>query len=105
MKILHGSLTETRFAFPDADSNEPMKILSSKTYEENAVAYMADELGTHRIRNEGSDFAVSLHLYTPPNVAKKGCNIFDEKTGKSSHVDGCGLYSAYGKRLVSKEQL
>lgn len=38
-----------------------MEIVSEKTYHENAVNYMADELGLHRVSNRGSDFAVSLH--------------------------------------------
>lgn len=101
MKILRGSLTETRYEFPEEGSkdSEEMKVISKKRYEENQVAYMADELGLHRIANEGSDFAVSLHLYTPPNVAREGCNIFDEKTGRSSHVPGCHYFSAYGRLL------
>lgn len=62
MKILHGSLTETRFEFPEGESEQDqMKVISKKRHEENKVAYMADELGLHRITNEGSDFAVSLH--------------------------------------------
>jgi len=100
MKILHGNLTETRYTFPEDDDKEgPMKVISEKTYKENGVTYMADELGLHRVSNGGSDFAVSLHLYTPPNVAQEGCHIFDEKTGKSSHVRGCHYYSAYGRLL------
>ncbi|EXV04990.1 cysteine dioxygenase type I [Metarhizium robertsii] len=93
MKILHGSLTETRYAFPEDDDEEgPMRVISEKTYKENGVTYMADELGLHRVSNRGSDFAVSLH-------SKEGCHIFDEKTGKSSHVPGCHYYSAYGRLL------
>jgi hypothetical protein len=63
MKILRGTLTETRYEFPEEGSEEQkeMKVISKKRYEENQVAYMADELGLHRITNEGSDFAVSLH--------------------------------------------
>jgi hypothetical protein len=62
MKILRGSLTETRFEFPQEGADQDqMKVISNKRYEENKVAYMADELGLHRIVNEGSDFAVSLH--------------------------------------------
>lgn len=38
-------------------------------------------------------------VYTPPNVAKGGCHIFDAGTGKSSHVRQCGYYSEYGRRL------
>ncbi|KYK59463.1 cysteine dioxygenase [Drechmeria coniospora] len=100
MKILHGSLTETRYAFPEeGGAAGPMTVISEKTYNENGVTYMADELGLHRVSNRGSNFAVSLHLYTPPNVAKGGCHIFDEKTGKSSHVPSCNYYSAYGRLL------
>ncbi|PHH73105.1 hypothetical protein CDD80_4035 [Ophiocordyceps camponoti-rufipedis] len=99
MKVLHGSLTETRYAFPDAGVEKAMDVISEKTYKTNGVTYMADELGLHRVSNRGSDFAVSLHLYTPPNVAKQGCHIFDERTGRRSHVPGCHYYSAYGRVL------
>jgi len=62
MKILKGTLTETRYDFPDEDDMEkPMQVKSEQAYTENEVAYMADDLGVHRIRNLGSDFAVSLH--------------------------------------------
>ncbi|KAI1817847.1 cysteine dioxygenase type I [Poronia punctata] len=99
MKILHGNLTETRYDFPDGDVEKPMQIKSERVYEENAVAYMADELGLHRMCNSGSDYAVSLHLYTPPNVARQGCNIFNPKTGKKTHIAKCGNYSEYGQRV------
>ncbi|KAK3339188.1 RmlC-like cupin domain-containing protein [Neurospora tetraspora] len=108
MKILQGNLTETRYAFPDPTSSssspssepEPMQVISEEVYRENEVAYMADELGVHRMWNQDPDnFAVSLHLYTPPNVARGGCHIFNPETSKKSHVPKCGYYSAYGKRL------
>jgi cysteine dioxygenase len=60
---------------------------------------MSDQLGLHRISNPSPDqIAVSLHLYTPPNAAREGCNIFCEKTGKSSHVTQSNFYSIYGHR-------
>ncbi|KAJ8127090.1 hypothetical protein O1611_g6550 [Lasiodiplodia mahajangana] len=99
MKILHGNLTETRYDFPDGDKEKPMEIKSERVHKENAVAYMADELGLHRMSNHGSDYAVSLHLYTPPNVARSGCNIFNPQTGKKTHIAKCGNYSAYGQRV------
>ncbi len=99
MKILKGNLTETRYAFPEGDEDKPMRVISERVHREDAVAYMADELGVHRVWNQGSDFAVSVHLYTPPNVAKGGCHIFNVNTGKKSHVTKCGYYSAYGKKL------
>ncbi|KAL7820904.1 RmlC-like cupin domain-containing protein [Trichoderma gracile] len=100
MKILRGELTETRYVFPERDEPEgPMTVLAEKKYQENQVTYMSDELGLHRVSNRGSDFAVSLHLYTPPNVAREGCHIFDERTGRRSHVPGCSYFSAYGRLL------
>jgi len=78
MKILRGDLTETRYEFPkggggggDDDDDEqpaPMRVISEKTYTQDSVAYMADELGVHRIWNKGSDFAVSLHRRSPPEA-------------------------------------
>lgn len=66
MKILRGNLTETRFNFPQPGKARPMEVISKKTYKENSVAYMADDLGLHRVANEGSDFAVSLHCTLQP---------------------------------------
>ena len=55
-------MTETRYAFPQEDQPEgQMMVTSERTHDENAVAYMADELGLHRVSNQGEDFAVSLH--------------------------------------------
>ncbi|KAI0478112.1 RmlC-like cupin domain-containing protein [Xylaria cf. heliscus] len=99
MRILHGDLTETRYDFPDGDKEKTMEIKSERVHQAGAVAYMADELGLHRVSNRGSDYAVSLHLYTPPNVARQGCNIFNPQTGKKTHVPKCGNYSVYGRRV------
>ncbi|KAH8167867.1 hypothetical protein CIB48_g380 [Xylaria polymorpha] len=99
MRILHGDLTETRYDFPDGDKEKLMEMKSERVHKEGTVAYMADELGLHRVSNHGSNFAVSLHLYTPPNVARQGCNIFNPQTGKKTHVPKCGNYSAYGQRV------
>ncbi|KAK7738749.1 hypothetical protein SLS63_002086 [Diaporthe eres] len=99
MKILRGSLTETRYEFPDSDRAQPMRVLSERTSKENDVAYMADELGLHKVENRGEDYAISLHLYTPPNVARSGCNTFNPITGKKSHVPKCGYYSKYKQRV------
>lgn len=72
MKILRGNLTETRYEFPDSKGgDEPMRVISERTHAENAVAYMADELGVHRVSNQGSDFAVSLHRGCPSMEKRK----------------------------------
>ena len=47
----------------------------------NAVAYMSDELGLHRVENTSqSDGAVSLHLYSPPF---QSCQVKHSATGCS----------------------
>jgi predicted metal-dependent enzyme (double-stranded beta helix superfamily) len=66
MKILRGDLTETRYDFPLEGDNKPMRVMSERVHKENAVAYMSDDLGVHRITNNGSDFAVSLHRKCVP---------------------------------------
>jgi hypothetical protein len=70
MKILRGTLTETRYEFPDSDQAQPLRVLSQQTTRENDVAYMADELGLHKVENKGDDYAVSLHcrLYRGPGI-------------------------------------
>ena len=61
MKILRGNLTETRYEFPNSDQAQPMQMISKRTYKENEVAYMADELGLHKMQNNDGDYAISLH--------------------------------------------
>lgn len=53
----------------------------------NKVTYMADSLGLHEIGNPSqTEYAVSLHLYTPPNAALRGCKLFDAENGEARHV-------------------
>jgi cysteine dioxygenase len=66
MKILKGSLTETRYAWPTVDLNNsedrPLQTISEKTYQADQVTYMSDKLGLHRISNpDNENYAVSLH--------------------------------------------
>ncbi|KAL8656642.1 MAG: hypothetical protein Q9226_002598 [Calogaya cf. arnoldii] len=98
MKILKGTLTETRYEWPQS-LGEPMKTTSQTNLERDQVVYMADNLGLHKISNPDSvEYAVSLHLYTPPNAAIEGCNVFDPETGVSTHVDSYSYYSEFGIR-------
>ncbi|MCJ1451701.1 Cysteine dioxygenase, partial [Mycoblastus sanguinarius] len=56
--------------------------------------------GLHKISNaDPAEFAVSLHLYAPPNAAKHGCQVFDEKTGKAARVVQYSFFSEYGVKI------
>ncbi|KAF1938574.1 cysteine dioxygenase type I [Clathrospora elynae] len=100
MKILRGSLLETRFKEPTTKEKRPMEKIGETTYSENQVTYMADSLGVHRISNpHPTEYAVSLHLYTPPNAAKYGCNTFNEETSTSTRANQCSFYSEYGVKV------
>ena len=106
MKILKGSLRETLYAVPPCETgtmsspgtSTPPQIVYEKTYLENQVTYISDKIGLHKISNPSNDeVAVSLHLYTPPHAANFGFNLFDEKTGKQTHIKQAGFFSDRGK--------
>ncbi|APA08223.1 hypothetical protein sscle_03g029930 [Sclerotinia sclerotiorum 1980 UF-70] len=112
MKVLSGTLTETRYTFPSTSIRQsslssdtqpipaPPTIIKTTTYTTNQVTYMSDNLGLHKISNPSPhSVAVSLHLYTPPNAAREGCNIFDERTGRKSHITQSNFYSMFGRRV------
>lgn len=66
MKILKGSLVETRYDWPTVSlsnkEDRPLDVISEKTYQQNQTTYMSDKLGLHRIKNPNPDeYAVSLH--------------------------------------------
>lgn len=106
MKILKGKLVETRYDWPEevdqakshyCPSSPTMKACKRTELLTGKVAYMADNLGLHRMSNpDPNNVAISLHLYTPPYAAKFGCHTFDEKTGKKVHVPMSSLYSDKG---------
>lgn len=67
---------------------------------------MADSLGVHKISNpHPTEVAVSLHLYTPPNAAREGCHVWDERTGGRRHVKQNNYYSVLGVRGGRVEDL
>ncbi|KAJ5616035.1 hypothetical protein N7537_001149 [Penicillium hordei] len=105
MKVLKGKLQEDLYSWPDQEQIEngqisPPQLTKQTTYGENKVTYMSDKLGLHRISNPDQDnFAVSLHLYTPPNAAIYGFGIYDERTGKARHIKQTNYYSFRGHRL------
>lgn len=38
-------------------------------------------------------------VYTPPNAAKYGCNIFIERAGEKFHVEQNNFYSEFGHKV------
>ncbi|KUM55343.1 hypothetical protein ACN42_g11970 [Penicillium freii] len=103
--VLKGTLQEDLYSWPDQKQIEngqisPPQLTKQTTYGENQVTYMSDKLGLHRISNPDQDnFAISLHLYTPPNAAIHGFGIYDERTGKVRHIKQTNYYSFRGHRL------
>lgn len=60
MKVLKGTLRETRYSHPEEKAGP--QVIQSKEYTEGQVTYMSDELGLHRIGNVSkTEDAVSLH--------------------------------------------
>ncbi|KAN0089039.1 RmlC-like cupin domain containing protein [Hyaloscypha variabilis] len=98
LQVLKGSLLERRFAIP-SPSDEGKRKLTKTSHLEfgmNKVTYMADSLGLHEIGNPSqTEYAVSLHLYTPPNAAVRGCHVFEEGSGERRHVVQ-GRYDSVG---------
>ncbi|CAG2107755.1 unnamed protein product [Medioppia subpectinata] len=111
MKMLTGSLHEIRFEWPEKkssadglnnnkeDKTEEMKVLDENVMKTNAVAYINDEIGLHRVENRSHTYpAVSLHLYIPPYSK---CQTFDERTGHRNEAK-VTFYSKYGSRTPFK---
>lgn len=74
MKVLRGSLVETRYTSPneqaenDEKTSQPLQIIKESMYSKDQVAYMSDDLGLHRISNPSNDeVAVSLHCKSLPS--------------------------------------
>ncbi|KAI9046798.1 hypothetical protein LZ554_008880 [Drepanopeziza brunnea f. sp. 'monogermtubi'] len=103
MKILQGRLRETRYEMPEGKESVEggLREVQRMDFAAGKVAYISDRLGLHEICNPSeTEYAVSLHLYTPPNVAMYGCHVFDTATGKSTYVPPGGYDSVRG--VVSK---
>lgn len=75
----------------------PLEAKQENVYQRDEVTYISDEIGLHKIANTSEiEIAVSLHLYTPPHAANFGFNLFDEETGKCTHIKQAGFYSDRG---------
>ncbi|EEQ39239.1 hypothetical protein CLUG_03367 [Clavispora lusitaniae ATCC 42720] len=102
MKVLKGQLTESLYDVPDheGDAMTPRQV---SVLHRDEVGYISDKIGLHRISNESpSEFAVSLHLYTPPYAALYGCSMYETATSKKHHVNMSRYYSWQGTVLNQK---
>lgn len=97
MKILKGSLKETRYSWPTIELNNgelrPLQVDKETLYAENEVTYMSDKLGLHKISNpDPDDFAVSLHCTCiTSRFENEGMLTYD-----SVHTSECvGLWLPY----------
>ncbi|WP_170110408.1 cysteine dioxygenase [Flavilitoribacter nigricans] len=59
-KVLKGSVQEKRYT-PDERQHE----LATSRFEEQAMAYIDDEMAYHAVGNPYDEPAISLHVYTP----------------------------------------
>lgn len=104
MKILKGELTELLYDVPEHEGH-PMVPRQVSTLKRNEVGYILDDIGLHKISNETSDFAVSLHLYTPPYASLYGCSMYELGTARKHHVDMSRYYSWQGQLVNAKGAL
>uniref|UniRef100_A0A7E4UQR0 Cysteine dioxygenase n=1 Tax=Panagrellus redivivus TaxID=6233 RepID=A0A7E4UQR0_PANRE len=97
VKILDGSLCETRFAWPETEGKDaPLQKLGETLCNTDDVTYMSDEIGLHRMENPShSDGCVSLHIYIP---AYDNCQVFDERTGRHTKAV-VTFYTKFGRKV------
>eukprot|EP00127_Corallochytrium_limacisporum_P002998 Clim_evm45s144 gene=Clim_evmTU45s144 len=99
MKLLEGELIEELYEMPeDHDGrDESLTLRSRTTLEKNAVAYIDDKIGLHRMVNAShTRRAASLHLYCPPYDK---CKAFDVNTGHAKRCGNIVFYSQMGEKI------
>lgn len=75
MKILKGTLKETKYNFPISSCTAP-QVIQETLYEKDQVTYMADTLGVHKISNpDPENFAVSLHCKYASCLGERGADF------------------------------
>lgn len=100
LKVLKGRLLESLYDFPESEGHEMVPRQVSEM-NRNDVGYMSDTIGLHKISNASTEeYAVSLHLYTPPYASLYGCSMYELKTSVKHHVDMSRYFSWQGT-LVS----
>lgn len=102
MKVMKGQLTESLYDVPTSEGHEMVPRQETILYRDE-VGYISDEIGLHKISNASlEDFAVSLHLYTPPYASLYGCSMYESGTLRKHHVNMSKYYSWQGNVLNQK---
>jgi len=74
VKFIKGCFHETIYKVSE---NERIELINQVEPQEGQTTYMIDFFGFHRLKNNGRDRGMSLHLYAKPvNV----CQVYDEET-------------------------
>lgn len=71
VKVIKGCITET--IYHEEPENKEKRCLK-----EGDVGFISDDIGIHKMENEGNDWAISVHMYTPPFEV---CKTFDFSEG------------------------
>lgn len=69
-KCLENTLIENRY------DTENVNLIDSKKQQKNSISYIDNKLYYHKIINNTSEVAYSIHIYSPPNYYNKNRNIF-----------------------------
>ncbi|GEQ69640.1 hypothetical protein JCM33374_g3313 [Metschnikowia sp. JCM 33374] len=102
MKIMKGQLTESLYDVPESEGHEMVPRQVSVLHRDE-VGYISDDIGLHKISNASTEeFAVSLHLYTPPYASLYGCSMYESGTSRKHHVNMSKYYSWQGNVLNQK---
>jgi len=91
MRVLQGSINEKRY-IRDAENNV-LVCTQDSTFRQGDETFIHDNLGFHKIGNNGEELAISLHLYSPPFGE---CRIWNDETSESSMSGMCNYFSEYG---------
>ncbi|KFY59112.1 hypothetical protein V496_05843 [Pseudogymnoascus sp. VKM F-4515 (FW-2607)] len=75
MRILSGTLRETRYATPPSPAAAPPTILKETTYSAGQVTYMSDSLGVHKISNPDPERMALEELETLTSCDGVYCNF------------------------------
>lgn len=108
MKVLTGTLKETRYHYPqsscqpgETEQYSELIVKEILEYGKDEVAHINDTMGLHCVENPShTEPLVSLHVYYPPY---QSCKVFDERTSVAETKE-MKYFSQYGKITTTEEE-